>query len=394
MRINKWIPIGLMILILSGSVAKAEPTCWGFLSVSYADDWPTSGVHADYLCYLWIPTHTSSFEFTILWDNYTFDIEYKIKGTPPSTITSTQFEDACEDANDSWRGLPGVTPAFDNEANDQAAVLIEFKGDSYFPQASSGTVALAPVAVDDFYSILPYCAESISYYDIAGAKTKLTQSRIALNASTFFLNTDVEIDQYGTTHKRFWKYDKPDPNNFHDDRAAYHLQTNIVHEMGHVLGLSHTYAAWGFPTSCVMNLEDQIACTYPGEYYNPTCHDLDLQALQVLINQALPEEEPDPSGLIDDLPLTVTLSNGYPNPFNMQIKINYYLPAEMPLDISVYNILGKKIRSLFSGAKKTGKYEISWDGFDDKGLPVASGVYFLALKTSEMVLNKKMLLMK
>lgn len=66
-----------------------------------------------------------------------------------------------------------------------------------------------------------------------------------------------------------------------------------------------------------------------------------------------------------------------PNPFNPATTLRFGLARDSRVDIAVYNGAGRKIRRLFSGQKKAGIYEISWNGQDNAGWPVSTGTYLV-----------------
>ncbi|MBN2414004.1 T9SS type A sorting domain-containing protein [candidate division KSB1 bacterium] len=84
----------------------------------------------------------------------------------------------------------------------------------------------------------------------------------------------------------------------------------------------------------------------------------------------------------------------YPNPFNMRATIEFTLPRSGQVSISVYNILGQQVRSLLKGHCHPGLNSLYWDGTDNRGITVDSGIYFVTLissgyqKTIKLVLAK------
>ena len=94
------------------------------------------------------------------------------------------------------------------------------------------------------------------------------------------------------------------------------------------------------------------------------------------------------------LPESVALHQNYPNPFNTGTVINYDLPTRSHVEISVYNILGQQVVTLVDQALPAGQHTVGWDGNDQSGRPVASGIYLYSLKTSDLNVTKKMVLMK
>lgn len=94
------------------------------------------------------------------------------------------------------------------------------------------------------------------------------------------------------------------------------------------------------------------------------------------------------------LPEKFSISQNYPNPFNPHTVIEYALPEPSHVSIVVYNILGQKVRVLRDEMERAGFKKVIWDGKDDKGLDVASGVYFYRIQATDFVECKKMLLLK
>lgn len=96
----------------------------------------------------------------------------------------------------------------------------------------------------------------------------------------------------------------------------------------------------------------------------------------------------------DNLPTTFALRNNYPNPFNPTTSIVYDLPKTSRVELSIYNVLGQKIRTLINGNKSAGRYLATWDGRDDAGIPVTSGVYFYKIMAGDFIQSHKMMLVK
>ncbi|MBK7143312.1 MAG: SBBP repeat-containing protein [bacterium] len=94
------------------------------------------------------------------------------------------------------------------------------------------------------------------------------------------------------------------------------------------------------------------------------------------------------------LPSTFVLHQNYPNPFNGETVIEFDLPRTADIDLSVYNVLGERICTLVDGTRNVGTHSIRWDGTDDAGQSVASGVYFCHLSTEMVSFRRKMVLLK
>lgn len=96
----------------------------------------------------------------------------------------------------------------------------------------------------------------------------------------------------------------------------------------------------------------------------------------------------------DDLPVERVLYQNTPNPFNPSTIIRYHLPVSGPVSLKIYNLLGQEVYTLVHGAQQAGRYEVRWDGKDNYGNAVASGIYIYRLTTGNIVQSKKMILIR
>jgi hypothetical protein len=95
-----------------------------------------------------------------------------------------------------------------------------------------------------------------------------------------------------------------------------------------------------------------------------------------------------------DVPDGFLLSQNYPNPFNSTTTLEFALPARSHVSMVVVNTLGQHVKTLLNRTLPAGTYRVSWDGTNDDGQPVSSGVYLYRLTAGEMVLRRKMTLIK
>jgi hypothetical protein len=91
---------------------------------------------------------------------------------------------------------------------------------------------------------------------------------------------------------------------------------------------------------------------------------------------------------------TFSLDQNYPNPFNPTTKILYKIEQNGIYNLTIYNILGQKIKVLVNDLHHNGTYNIQWDGCDQTGNRVGSGIYFYSLSGNNVKLTKKMVLIK
>ena len=94
------------------------------------------------------------------------------------------------------------------------------------------------------------------------------------------------------------------------------------------------------------------------------------------------------------LPTTYSLGQNYPNPFNPTTTIKYTLPEKSHARIDIFNLLGQRVATLVNETVPAGEHTVVWNGADDAGARVASGVYFYRLIAGEQTMSRKMMLLK
>ena len=88
------------------------------------------------------------------------------------------------------------------------------------------------------------------------------------------------------------------------------------------------------------------------------------------------------------------LLQNYPNPFNPGTTIEYQIPAEGDVQINIFSITGQLVRTFKNAHAAQGAYAITWDGKNDTGQSVASGLYIYRVSYANSVISKKMLFVK
>ena len=88
------------------------------------------------------------------------------------------------------------------------------------------------------------------------------------------------------------------------------------------------------------------------------------------------------------------LGNNYPNPFNPSTTIEYAVPQSGNVTIDIYNLVGQRIKTLVDDAFSAGRYKTVWDGKDNAGVNVSSGIYFYSISSGNVSIVKKMVLIK
>jgi len=94
------------------------------------------------------------------------------------------------------------------------------------------------------------------------------------------------------------------------------------------------------------------------------------------------------------VPSVLYLGQNYPNPFNPSTEIELRLPRAGEVELNVYDLSGRLVARIYSGRETAGVKRYEWDGKDERGNEVPSGVYFYRLRVGKRVLNRKMVLVR
>ncbi len=93
-------------------------------------------------------------------------------------------------------------------------------------------------------------------------------------------------------------------------------------------------------------------------------------------------------------PSDFALGHIFPNPFNSSTVVNYFLPRTSHVRLVVYNLLGEEVRVLVDGRQSAGRYKVMWDGKDELGHPLGSGLYLIGIKASSFRKVRKVMLVR
>ena len=115
------------------------------------------------------------------------------------------------------------------------------------------------------------------------------------------------------------------------------------------------------------------------------------RAINLVIMNGTTDVDDDPLGT---LPGDFALHPNRPNPFNPSTAIRYDLPEQARVEITVYNMIGQVVRTLVDRHVSPGQHEVIWDGCDDTGHPVSSGLYLYRMTAGDFTQSRKMLLLK
>lgn len=99
-------------------------------------------------------------------------------------------------------------------------------------------------------------------------------------------------------------------------------------------------------------------------------------------------------GLTENLPPDYMLGQNYPNPFNPSTEIEYFVRRQGHVKLEIFNLLGQKLHTLVDEEKKSGTHRVTWDGTNDLGGSVSTGVYLYRLEADTFEKTNKMILLK
>ena len=127
--------------------------------------------------------------------------------------------------------------------------------------------------------------------------------------------------------------------------------------------------------------ENQLCPTYPscienylGYQYNSNCNQVSIYD--------------------ETIPITYYLYNAYPNPFNPVTSLRYDLPEDGFVNITIYDMMGRIVRSLVNSKQAAGYHSIKWNATNNKNEPVSAGLYLYMIQAGEFRKTRKMVLLK
>jgi hypothetical protein len=113
-----------------------------------------------------------------------------------------------------------------------------------------------------------------------------------------------------------------------------------------------------------------------------------------IVGSALVSVEPPPGGIDAALPRSLDFGAPRPNPARDAARFAVDLPREARIDLRVLDIQGRRVRVVESGSRSAGFHAVSWDGRDDAGLFVGSGVYYARLTVEGIVIGTRRIVMR
>jgi len=97
---------------------------------------------------------------------------------------------------------------------------------------------------------------------------------------------------------------------------------------------------------------------------------------------------------ISEIPQNINLLSNYPNPFNPTTTISFEITTESVVRLDIYNIRGQHVTKLTDDFYQAGRHNIEWNGHDNNGRNVSSGIYFYQIRVGDLTQTKRMVMLK
>ncbi|MBA7536546.1 hypothetical protein ES705_28810 [subsurface metagenome] len=83
-----------------------------------------------------------------------------------------------------------------------------------------------------------------------------------------------------------------------------------------------------------------------------------------------------------------------PNPFRTSIQIDYAISCAQDVNFTIYDVCGKKVKTLVDGYQEPGQFSVTWTGYDEKGRKLAAGIYFGRIEVGKNAVTNKLILIR
>ena len=334
------------------------------------------------ICNYWGTTDTTEIENMIYTSGYSITNFIPFLTAPPSPPSNMNLLAGATGLNNSL--LSKTVLSSDPDEYNQLALTFLIRGNyekasdlfqyviENYPDSEAAKYALVHITtcydkLDKLSSVLPYLE------GVAELNVKLDLSTFALALSVSTLEKAGEYEQAEERCLQLIATSKDDAMN-----------KNLVFVLANIYlnGLN----------------EQEKAKQYFEEYINKYPKDELAQIAQDMLEMMdfrfIPKGDEPEKMQENNMPAAFALSQNYPNPFNPETKIVYQIPEECNVKFSIYNLQGQVIRELVNESKQPGAYSIQWDGRNNSGLKVVSGVYLYVFKTGKFTETKKMILLR
>ena len=126
---------------------------------------------------------------------------------------------------------------------------------------------------------------------------------------------------------------------------------------------------YAYNNTYILSLQENINFRWSYSYYEP------------LVNKII-------------FPNDYVITNIFPNPFNPNTTISYTLPIDIMVNITIYDMMGRVVKTMVNSQQNAGFKSVRWNATNDKGAPVSAGLYLYTIQAGEFRQTKKMVLLK
>lgn len=288
---------------------------------------------------------------------------------------------------------------------------IEVRAEGYYPYI--GTISFAPGTAEHHFQLSPA--------NVIFSETWESGMDGWQKNGPWVLQNELAVDGYAVT-------DSWGGWGFYDMNCDWWIRTQnpiSIPSQGATMLMfdSHLYTEWDYDIASVEASADTTQWTAiwqksgQHDYFNHEYVDLASYAGSSiflrfrLVDQSIDEDLTDLGWTIDNIAVVTgtstatddpsqvpgtmaVLHQNYPNPFNPTTTISFTLGSSSNVNLDIYNIKGQKVRTLYSGNTAAGEYKFVWDGKDDSGRELGSGLYFNRITTPGYSSTRKMILAK
>lgn len=232
----------------------------------------------------------------------------------------------------------------------------------------------------------------ISYRENGGAWVELPQGPPRAMGASEFRSTDLQLNAGSVIDVKYeWQ------NRWTTDDLSLAVADEEVPQVMELEPVAVFHNALGKVAGTLDRADNQFAVLNKGEWVElqfPASRRPDLRAETHFVVAAKGYYVPYAQSNGLQLPNNFALHPNYPNPFNAQTNISFALPFESEVEVVVYNVLGQTVKTLATGVLAAGEHTVNWDGTNAQGNPVASGTYFIRMKSGDFQQQRKMTLLK
>jgi outer membrane protein assembly factor BamB len=193
---------------------------------------------------------------------------------------------------------------------------------------------------------------------------------------TFFHNQLVALD--GLSGEVLWRFAMDTTSTYHPVVANNTVFVSSRRSI-YAIDLSSHELVWDYPVSGNLSISD--GCLYVSS---------DAGYVYAFESVVTAVEE----NHLQSFDAQLVLQPNYPNPFNPSTTISYDLPTNSHVEVTIINVLGQEICTLADEAQRAGSHEMVWDGKDNQGRAVSSGVYFYRVQSDAFTQTRKMTLVR